>query len=231
MCQQHDQLSKLLYVAEMRNGAQAIMTTALAKLPIRVFRSSSAQGPWQVSLSAVQQNEKNQTWYRYEGLFQVLLHKDHILQVNHDASISFYFHLERVGLGRHDNFRNAISNREFREYHAATGSHRNIDQPPSLQLVENMEQWNSCSQITVSSKRRSSAQQQSSSVEQECDNKLVFQLAYKQNVDESGNAYQSLHAAYLLCKLKNDPKEIDDEIKYHLYRLRKLNSTFQYVVR
>jgi hypothetical protein len=66
----HDEFSDLVYCAETKVGGGAIMKSMASKIPIRVFRSSVLQNPYQAF--AVNRKKNSSALYRYDGIYRVI---------------------------------------------------------------------------------------------------------------------------------------------------------------
>lgn len=220
---QLDELLKFIYVAEIKNGALRIMKTALAGLPIRVFRSTTSHGRWQVQLP--QQHSKSKSrLYRYDGLYKVSLHESHFLKIRQDATLSFYFRFERVPVER-GNLNNEISDETFQRQ--CNGGLTTLSRFGSWGMEcdeEKIRQLIKYGELLVRAKGGTPVQHS---------NTLIFRLSYEIEDDETYNAFHTLHAAELLCGLQNGQHNMKPDLKCHLMQLlnKQNKKIFQFELR
>jgi len=124
-----DNLFTLTYAANTREGALAIMKSAVKDSCIRVFRSSVLKSPFRCVGALVKQKPAH---YRYDGLYKVdsidFKDGDGIVSnidiaVEHSSSPTgvYLFHLSRID-GKHGDFENMISNNNYLEHAIGNGT-------------------------------------------------------------------------------------------------------------
>jgi len=134
-CPGQDYLEKLLYVVESSNGGGAMLKSAEKKWPVRVFRSSKLKNQYQAP------KKDCSTGYRYDGVYRI--HKTQFtnetvtipqdkLDFMSDKTEKYFFHMERIPVGKDPIDSNRLSNQELRQC-------IRIDSEEELSLVEEVE--------------------------------------------------------------------------------------------
>jgi alkylated DNA repair dioxygenase AlkB len=94
-----DKFKTLLYTANSKVGARAIVRSHHQKFPIRVFRSDTYESPFR----AAGKRASSSKLYRYDGLYHVMMHEE-----PQESEGEFQFVLERL-----DDGMNLVSNQDI----------------------------------------------------------------------------------------------------------------------